>query len=753
MFEFLFKYPLAAFERGELVLQGPWPAWLLLVLIAAAAALLAILAFMRWSKLPPRLRSLRLAVLWLLQSLAAALILTLLWQPALIVTQLRPRQNVIAILVDDSRSMAERENGSTREEQAVRALQSGAIAGLQSTFQTRLYRFDTRLTRIADASQLTSASGSATHIGASLAELVTQMEGLPLAAVVLLSDGGDNSGGVDPGAIEALRNRRIPVYTVGLGLPEHGQDLEIEDVVVATQALAGSRLAATIKLKQRGLAGQRTTLTVRDGTQVVGSREVTLGADGQVQALTVLFNIGAAGARTLQFAVEPLPGETNVANNALLRLINVQQQPRRILYFEGEPRWEYKFIRRAADDDRMIQLVSMLRTTENKIYRQGVSDPQELAGGFPKRPEELFAFDALILGSVDAGYFNPEQQQLIRDFVDRRGGGLLLLGGRQSLSDGVWSGSQVADALPVILPAGHETFHRDHATVSLTDKGQDSVITRLVDDADKNVQAWKKLPYLMDYQDPGKPKPGALVLAEMVGNGKKMPLLITQNYGRGRTAVLATGGTWRWQMSLPLGDRSHDVFWQQLLRWLVSGSGGRVLASVPQATLLDEGSTEIAADVHDKDYHPAADARVTAHVIGPGGLAATLDLHSVPGSPGRFAAPWTAPSPGVYVADISAQRGAEEIGSDAVTFQRLDGLAESFHTEQNRALLERLAESTGGRYLRPGELQSLVADIPYSRAGISVQQVKELWNMPCAFLVLLLLRAGEWVLRRYWGIV
>jgi hypothetical protein len=317
----------------------------------------------------------------------------------------------------------------------------------------------------------------------------------------------------------------------------------------------------------------------------------------------------------------------------------------------------------------------------------------------------------------------------------------------------VWGGSQLADALPVILPGGHETFHREQATVSLTDKGMDSVITRLVDDPEKNAQAWKKLPYLMDYQDPGKPKPGALVLAEMYGNGRKMPLLITQNYGRGRTAVLATGGTWRWQMSLPLGDKSHDLFWQQLLRWLVSGTGGRVTAAVPQATLLDEGHTELTADVRDKNYHPAADAGVTAQIIGPGGLAAALDLHPVPGSPGRYAAPWAAPTPGVYVADLTAQRGAEEIGSNAVTFQRLDGVAESFHTEQNRALLERLATSTGGRYLRPTELQSLVTEIPYSQAGISVQQVRELWNMPIGFLALLFLRAGEWLLRRYWGIV
>lgn len=754
MFEFLFKYPLVAFEHGQLVLLGAWPAWLLPVLIAAAAAALAVLMALRWRRLPATLRTWRLAVLWLLECLSVGVVLLLLWQPALIITQLRPRQNVIALMVDDSRSMALAENGSTREAQAVRALDSGAMTALRSTFQTRLYRFDTHLTRIADTTQLGATYGPATHIGTSLEELVTQMEGLPLAAVVLLSDGGDNSGGLDPAALQALRNRRIPVYTVGIGAEQTGQDVEIEDVVVADRALAGSRLGAIVKVSQRGYAGRTTTLTVRDGEQqLLGSRAVTFGRDGEVQALNVLFNIGPAGAKPLRFALDPLPGEVSTANNAVTRLVNVEQRPRRILYFEGEPRWEYKFIRRAAGDDPMIQLVCLLRTTENKIYRQGVSDPEELASGFPKQAEELFGFDGLIIGSVDAGYFTPEQQQLIRDFVDRRGGGLLLLGGRKSLSDGVWAGSKVADAIPLILPSSHTTFHRDPATVSLAPAGVDSVITRLVDDPAKNVQVWKKLPYLMDYEDPGRPKPGALVLANMRAGGHEMPLLVTESYGRGRTAVLATGGTWRWQMSLPLGDKSHDLFWQQLLRWLVTGTGGRVVASVPHDTLLDDGHTELSADVRDQAYHPAADAQVTAHVIGPNGLAATVNLNPVAGSPGRYSAPWAAPTPGVYVAELTAQRGAQEIGHDAVTFQRLDGVAEAFHTEQNRALLERLAASTGGRYLRPGQLASLAADIPYSPAGMSVEQAKELWNAPIGFLVLLLMRSGDWLLRRLWGIV
>jgi hypothetical protein len=198
---------------------------------------------------------------------------------------------------------------------------------------------------------------------------------------------------------------------------------------------------------------------------------------------------------------------------------------------------------------------------------------------------------------------------------------------------------------------------------------------------------------------------------------------------------------------------SHDLFWQQLLRWLVSDTRGRLIASVPKVMLQDDGRVQIAADVRDSEYHAAADALVTARVIGPDGLTATLTLDPAANSPGRFQADWSAPAVGLYVAELTARRGAEEIGSDVVTFQRVDGVAENFHTEQNRALLEDLAASTGGRYMRPGELARLPEDIPYSQAGITVQQIKTLWNMPGAFLVILALRAGEWVLRRKWGVV
>ena len=773
MFQVFFKYPISVFSKGRFVLLSAWPGWLLLLFIALFTAALALLIRWRLAQAAPKMKTWRAGIVWLLQSLLVATVLVLLWQPAVTVAELASQQNIIAIVVDDSRSMAIADSGRdgklTRESAATNALAQGVLAGLENRFQTRLYRLDTRIARVANLNDI-QPSAPATHISDGLRQLTAETADLPIGAIVLLSDGSENSadgaGGIALDTVNALRNRRLPVHTVGFGRERIAHDVELNDVAVASHAMVDSRINAAVSFRQRGYAGSKAQLAVMDGAKTLASREVTLGADGVIQVETLFFSVGAAGVKSLKFSLGPLAGEENQLNNSMTRPLNVTDEKRRILYVEGEPRWEYKFIRRAEDDDPTVQIASMLRTTENKIYRQGISDPTELADGFPVRPEDLFRYRGIILGSVEAGYFTPLQQELMREFVDRRGGGLLFLGGRFSLADGGWAGSSLADLLPTVLPAGRTTFHRDPATAELTAAGVDSQITRLVDDPAKNVERWRKLTYLMDYQDAGSPKPGATVLAEMNAGRRKLPLLITENYGRGRTAIMATSGTWRWQMSQPLGDPAHHLFWQQLLRWLVQDSPGQVVATASTQTLMDDGRIQLSADVRDKAYAAAPDARVTAHIIGPNGISALVDMAPAANKPGEFHAEWTADKPGSYLAEVTAERAGaasgrgqtpatsvEDLGSDVLAFQRSDGVAENFHTGQNRELLEKLALETGGRYWDPQELSKLPAEISYSDAGISMRETKELWDMPAVFLWLLLLMGAEWMLRRKWGVV
>jgi hypothetical protein len=761
MFQFLFKYPSPVFTKGRFVLLSAWPVWLLLALIVVSAGGLALLVRWRLRDAAPNLRSWRAWAVWGTQLAFVALVLLLLWQPAMTVAALSSQQNIIAVVVDDSRSMAIADSGGkTREAAALAALQDGVLPGLQKRFQTRIYRLGSGVTRV-DGLNGIEPTEAATHIGDGLKQLASETSDLPIGAVLLLSDGSQNTAGMSNSgigvdALQALRDRRLPVHTIGFGSLEQARDVELENVSVAASSVANAHIAATVTFTQHGYAGQNAMVTVRDGDRTLEAHEVKLAANGTIQTEPLIFSAGTAGAKSLRFEIEPLAGEENLKNNAMTRPMLVSDAKRRILYVEGEPRWEFKFIRRAEENDPTVQLVSMLRTSENKIYRQGISDPGELADGFPVRPEELFGYAGIIIGSVDADYFTPLQQELLREYVDRRGGGVLFLGGRSSLTDGGWGTSSMSELLPTFLPPGRNNFHRNAATVELTADGTDSLITRLLDDPAKNAARWKKLTYLADYQDAGSPKPGATVLAQMNVGHRKLPLLITQSYGHGRTAIMATGGAWRWQMSEALGDPSHDLFWQQLLRWLVGDSPGPVTAAMPTRMLMDEGRVQLSAQVRDRQFQPAADAHVTAHIVGPEGANALVDLVPSQDAPGLYQTEWTAEKPGTYLAEVtgeSAGKQPQEMGRDVLTFQREDGTAENFHTEQNRMLLEQLASQTGGRYWEPSELKDLPRDISYSAAGISVRTTEELWNMPIVFLLLLGLPIAEWLLRRKWGVI
>jgi uncharacterized membrane protein len=766
MFEVFFNYPFAAFERGHFVLLSAWPRWILALAIAGAAVLLGVLFWRRRKTAAPRLRGGRGLVLWFLHTAVLALLLILLWEPALAVSELRAQQNIIAVLIDDSRSMAQTDAGTdaptghrlTREQAAVAALQHGVLDGLKQRFQVRVYKVGRKLSPISDLTRVQPDEPS-TQLSEGLRQFTEDTQDLPIGAVVLLSDGSENprgddaQGGIDPETLDALRNRLLPVHTVGFGRESEDHDIEMDAVNLASRVLAGARMVATVRFHQHGFAGQTALLTVRDGSKVLAGREVTLPRDGIVSAESVFFNAGDPGAKSFAFALTPLPSETNASNNALSRMVNVSGDTRRVLYVEGEPRWEFKFIRRAIEDDPHLQMASMLRTTENKIYRQGLTDPTELADGFPVRPEDLFVYSGIVIGSVEAGYFTPAQQELLREFVDRRGGGILFLGGRFSLADGGWGSSGATDLVPTFLPHTLGTFHRDPAFPLLTPAGLDSPVTRLADAPQDNEARWKKLPYLADFQDAGSPKPGATVLLEMSDLHRKLPMLVTEPYGRGRTAVLATAGSWRWQMNMAAGDASHDQFWRQLMRWVAADAPGPVVASVPSQTLLDEGQVRLSATVRDKQYAPVEDATVAARVVGPDGVATLVDLAAVPGQPGSFQVDWTADKPGQYAMEVTAERAGQELGRDIVTLERQDGVAENFHTQQNRTLLEQLSAATGGRYWRPQDLSSLPRDISYSEAGISLRDTKPLWNMPALFLLLLSMICGQWLLRRKWGVV
>lgn len=753
MFEFFFKYPATVFSKGTFVLGSGWPVWLLVVTVALICAVLFWFVWKRRLATGALARSL---TIWGLQSAMVALLLLMLWQPALSVSTLKPQQNIVAVVVDDSKSMALQDNGVSRHDEVVKTLKSGLLDSLRKRFQVRLYRLGDTLTRVDKPEDLNGAA-PATRIGEGLKQVINESASLPVGAVLLMSDGAENAGGIDLDTVSEIRRHQIPVHTIGYGKEQFEHDLELTEFRIPARTLADSRVMAQVNLRQRGYAGQKVRVSILSNGKSLAAEDVVLKNDGVEQTVSLLFSAGSAGAKDLEAVAAPLNGEENRNNNRLARVLEVAGAKPKILYIEGEPRWEFKFIRRALQEDRSLKLITLLRTTPNKTYTQA-DDPDDakvLRDGVPTKVEDLFAYDGIIIGSVEANWFSVNQQALLKEFVDRRGGGILFLAGRFGLADGGYSVAPFNDLLPVTLPANHNTYHaQTAATAELTPAGRDSILVRLEDNVESNAARWKKLPYLMNFQEAGIPKPGALVLADLVTPGKQhLPLLVTQNYGRGRTGVFASSGSWRWQMQSPLGDRTHPMFWQQLLRWLVTGTPGHVVVSTDKTLLADDSRFKVRAEVRDKSFLPAADARVEAHILGPNNLSERIEMKPDAKEPGAYAAEWGAAKPGSYLTEIVAYRGNEEVGRDTLTFRREDGVAENFHIEQNRELLEKLSSQTGGRYYKPKDVGRLADDITYSESGITVRELRDLWNMPVLFLLVLLLRGSEWMLRRKWGVI
>ena len=750
MFELLFTHPLWAYRTGTFAFASPWPLWMLASLIALGALLIALSLYRRralgWRLLIP---------IGVLQVLFVAGLAALLWRPVLNVERVRDRENVLAIALDASASMAladELADGGearSRLQRAVAALERDALQPLGRTFALRLFSFSDTVAPL-PAFASVPPPGPQTRIGDAISSILQHAASLPLAAIVLVSDGAENGGSLTEEKLAELASYGVPIHTVGVGPEIVRNDLELEYVDVPRTAPPGATITASIGIRHEGV--ETTRLRVFDREALIASRVINLDTSVDVTRVDLDLPSGSPGARELRFSLDAAEGETNLVNNERLRVVDVPAERRSILHVEGEPRWEFKFLRRAALLDRSLRLASIVRTTPNKLYRQGVLSPDELRDGFPTRVEELFAYDAVIIGSYEASSLSPEQHQLLAEFVDRRGGSVLMLAGRFGLSAGGWQNTKLAQLLPVRLPsASDNAFVQRAARVALTSYGAQSPITRLDSDAKRNVDRWRNLPPLADYQSLGRLKPGAIVLLDAQTSRGRSPLLVWQRYGRGATFVLGTASTLRWQMHLPVEDHTHEIFWRQLLHALVAQTPGKVSLTSERSTYEDERRVVFEAEVHDARFEPVNDARVELTVVPEHGEPIAATMLASGQKDGRYVAAIDAPSAGVYRASIVARKDEVELGGAVTHVVRTDGVAERFATHRHRAVLERLAQMTGGRYWTLDDLDDLAAAIPYSKAGVIERRTLELWNLPIVFLVLLALKLAEWGLRLKWG--
>ena len=345
VFQLLFKYRPIVFQQGEFRLMPSTGAYVaaVLVVLAIAATILTYRAA-RTRGGPARHRfvlvSLRVATL--------GLMLFCLFRPVLVVRAAISQQNFIGVLVDDSRSMQIADESGQPRAAFVRsqlAAESPTMKALADKFIVRTFRFSSASRRLGAGEELTFA-GSQTRLGTALEGVRQEMAGLPLAGMVMLSDGADTTEASLSDALLALKAADVPVFTVGVGQEHLSKDIQIGRVSVPRSALKGTSILVDAVITHAGFPGETVVLDVEDEGSIVGSQEVKLPAAGEPATVRVRFTVAQPGARLFRFKVTPRPGEMVTQNNAREMLIDVRDSKEKILYFEGEPRWEYKYIRR-----------------------------------------------------------------------------------------------------------------------------------------------------------------------------------------------------------------------------------------------------------------------------------------------------------------------------------------------------------------------------------------------------------------------
>ena len=751
MFEFLFKYSRLTFEQGEFLFARGWPLWVLAALIVAAAAAIGV----NLARNQNDFGWARLGVVGLLQLAVVAVLLTMLWQPSLLTETARENENTVALLFDTSASMSYGEGEQSRLQQAVAALEDGPLAELEERFEVELLGFAGETSGLPSLEEF-PPPGPRTDIGQALLSTLRGASAGALASIVLVSDGADNSGELDPARIAEIAGFGVPVHTLGVGREVLEEDVELEDVVIATQSAPGSTVSAQVSVRHGG-RGEPVQLKVYDGEAILASESIPLPDEAGVTTRWIDLDVGEAGILDLRFTIDAVEGETNTSNNTQFRPMEVPERRRSVFYYEGEPRWEYKFIRRAIDKNGAIRLPSLIRTTPNKDYRQNVTSGEELADGFPLTREELFAYDAVMIGSLEAVALSEAQQQMLYDFVSQRGGSLLMLAGPRGLGDGGWGATVVGELLPAYLPPDPEpSFVREPPfnvapARAVLPAGASSPITQLDADDDQNAALWAEMPYLYYVQPLERLKPGADVLLQYAYDGRRdWPLLVRQRFGEG-TAYILAGATWSWQMGLSYLDMRHETFWRQLLQAMTASVPEPVTLSTDRVYYGDQAEVTLRAEVRDREYEPATGATVDLIVDAPGQPRQTLALEAVPGVPGRYELAFDAAVPGIYRFEAEASLAGEPLGSSQVAVRREDGVSEHFRVQQDRGLLTRLANATGGQYFTLAAVDGIAEAVQFSPAGITERRLLELWNMPILFLLLIGLKAGEWLLRLVWG--
>jgi uncharacterized membrane protein len=778
------------------------PDWTIAALILGAVAAVTLL----WSygRAPVR-PSVKLFAALLKGAGFAALVLALV-EPLL--TGSRPRRgaNAFVLMADNSQSLLIKDDQASKDTRGdwVRdrlQKESPWKTRIGQDFDVRNYAFDSHL-RAVDGFESLAFDGNGSSLNTSLNALARRFQGLPLAGVLLFTDGNRTD------LADLDYDKLPPIYPVIP--PSRGtlRDVGVLDVSVSQTNFESAPVVIRADVSAVGLDGQPIVAVVLDEAgKEVARQELKATSDGKPLAFRFQFrpekrginfykvNAFAASAEsptTKGTIDEARSGEQTLANNSRLVVVDQGGGPYRVLYASGRPNWEFKFLNRALLDDEQVNLVGLIRiarrvakfdfqasgtrttsplfnnfdnadpdTTERAdqpvLIRLGTADDVELRDGFPKTAEELYRYHAIVIDDLEASFFTQDQLTLLRNFVSRRGGGLLMLGGPDSFADGKYDRTPVGEMLPVYINNRNNVPGQDEAEyrLVLTREGwlQPWVRTRKTEEEEN--QRLNTMTGFKMLSQVGNIKPGASVLSEVRDPaGALAPALVAQTFGKGHVASLMIGDLWRWGLRRPEGAESDlDRSWRQTVRWLVGDVPGRVDVSVKPKLEASAPAVEIAVRVRDAEYRPLDNAKVALKITLPGGTNLTLDAEPDGREAGTYSATYVARQPGAYRVNASATAPDGSTVGERESGWAAQPLADEFaRLEPDREGLKNLAARTKGELVDGNNLDSFVTSLSAKDAPITEPWTAPLWHHPAYFLIAIACLAGEWAIRRVNGL-
>jgi uncharacterized membrane protein len=631
-----------------------------------------------------------------------------------------------------------------------------------------------------------------------------------LAGIVLLTDGSATDGDSVERALAQGGNgstRLPPIYPVLIGRESPAKDVGLDPVAVTQTNFEDAPVTLTAQVTTSGYRGKTIVAQLFDEAgKPVEQQKVAVEKDGEPMAVRFrikpqqpgvsFYRLRAAAEGQLAQFDQPADKslEATLANNTRMIAVDRRKGPYRILYVSGRPNWEFKFLNRALREDDQVELIGMIRVakrepkfnylshsgeTSNPLFRGfanqnkeeveqydqpvvvrlGTKDENELRGGFPKTAEELFAYHAVILDDLESEFFTQDQMQLLKDFVRRRGGGLLMLGGLESFKNGKYDRTAIGDLLPVYCDQAPAFPPDTHYRMALTREGWLEPWIRLRPDEDAERKRLEGMPPFWTLNTIRGIKPGATVLARAQaegGAGEPVPALVEQRFGQGRAAALLIGDLWRWHLRRPDANQSDmEKAWRQTIRWLVGEVPGRVelTASARHEADEPEGALTLAVQVRDASYAPLDNATVTLKVKAPDGTPLELRADPDPRQPGQYQAVYVPRQSGAYRAEAFASAPDGSQVGQSQTGWTSDPAAEEFRSLQpNADLLNRITRATGGQVVDAKNLKDFVATLPTRHADITEPYVRPLWHQSWVFALAILCLTAEWGLRRWKGL-